>query len=62
MNVIDIAESIRKGVILDLSKEISIKRIYTGKEPSRMASENESFKAMWNIQIDNHVKIENKLE
>ena len=27
-----------------------------------MSSENESFKAMWNIQIDNHVKIENKLE
>ena len=56
MNGSDIAESIRKGVILDLSKKIMIKRISTEEELSRAASENESFKVMWNIQIENHVK------
>ena len=34
----------------------------TEDEPSRAESEKESFKAMWNIQIDNHVKREKKLE
>ena len=35
LNESDISESIRKGVILDLSKEISIKMISTEEEPSR---------------------------
>ena len=56
MNGIDIAESISKGVILDIRKEILIKRIPTEDEPSNVESENESFKSMWIIQIDNNVK------
>ena len=46
MNGSDIVELIHKGVILDLSKEISIKRILTEYEQSRAESENESFKVM----------------
>ena len=44
MNGIDIEESIQKGVILDLSKEIPIKRILAEDEPIWMESENDSFK------------------
>ena len=62
MNRSDIEESIRKRVILYLSKEITIKRIFTENEPSKAESENDSSKSMWNIQIENNVKIENKLE
>ena len=46
MNGSDIAESIRKVVILYLSKENPIKRIPEEDEPSRAESENESLKAM----------------
>ena len=56
LNGSDIVESIRKGVILYLSKEIRIKRISTEYKPIRAESDNESFKAIWNIQIENHVK------
>ena len=49
-------------MILDLSKEIPIKRIPAEDEPGRAESESESFKAMWNIKIENNVKRENKLE
>ena len=56
MNGIDIEESIQEGVILDLSKKISIKRILAEDEPIWMESENDSFKEMWSIQIENHVK------
>ena len=58
MNGSDIAELIRREVILDLSKEIPIKRIPEEDEPIREESENESLKAMWNIKIDNHMKRE----
>ena len=56
VNGSDISESIRKGVILYLSKEIPIKRILTEGEPNRVDLENEYFKEVWNIQILNHVK------
>ena len=56
MNGNDIASLIRKGEILDISKEIPIKRTLTEDEPRRAESENESFKEMWSIQIENHVK------
>ena len=44
LNISDIAESIRKGDILDLGKETPIKKISTEDEPGRTESENESFK------------------
>ena len=49
-------------MVSDLIKETPIKRISTEDEPIRAASENESFKSMCNIQIDNRVERENKLE
>ena len=52
MNRSDIEESIQKGLILHLNKEILVKRIPTEEERNILASENESFKAIWNIQID----------
>ena len=53
----DIAESIYKEVILYLSKETPIKRILAEYEPIRAESDNDYFKATWNIQIENQVKI-----
>ena len=52
MNRSDIEESIQKGLILHLNKEILVKRILTEEERNILASENESLKAIWNIQID----------
>ena len=49
-------------MVLHLIKAIPIKRILTEDEPSRAGSKNSSFKAMCNIQIENHVKRENKLK
>ena len=62
MNGSDIAESICKGEILDLSREITVERILTEYEVIREESKNKSFRSMWNIKSDNQVKIENKLE
>ena len=62
MNGSDIAESIRKGVVLNLSNYIQIKSISMEEEPIRVAWENESFKEICNIKIENHVKRESKLE
>ena len=62
VNGSDISESICKEVILDLSKEMPIKRISTEDKPSRVGSQNDFFKAVWNIQIQNNVNGENKLE
>ena len=58
MNGIDIEESIQEGVILDLNKKIPIKRILAEDEPIWMESENDSFKEMWNIKIENDTKRE----
>ena len=62
LNGSDIAESICKGEILDLSREITVERILTEYEVIREESKNKSFRSMWNIKSDNQVKIENKLE
>ena len=61
LNGSDISESIRKGLVLNLSNEIPIKRISIEEEPGIVAWENEYFKEMCNIKIENHVKRENKL-
>ena len=55
LNGSHITKSIRKGDIFDLSKKIPIKRISTEDKPIRAESENDPFKEMWNIQIENHV-------
>ena len=39
-----------------------IKNISTKDEPIKVEWENEYFKKMWNIQIDNHVKRYKKIE
>ena len=62
VNGSDIPEWIYKGEILYLRKEILIKRILKESYPIRAESENESFKAMRNIQIENNMKREKKLE
>ena len=56
MNGSSISESICKGVILDLSNENPIRIMSSEDEPIKAELENEFFKSMWNIQIENHVK------
>ena len=51
-----------KRGILDLSKEIMIRRTPKEYEPDRAESENESFKSMRNIQIENNVKKKTGIE
>ena len=48
-------------MVLHLIKAIPIKRILTEDEPIRAGLENESFKSMWDIKIENNVKIEKQL-
>ena len=56
VNESDVAEPICNVAILDLSKEILIKKISIEDELRRVESENESFKAMRNIKIENNAK------
>ena len=62
MNLYYVSESIHKGAILDSRKEIPIKNILTENEVRRAESGNESFKEMWRIKIENHMKRDNKLK